>query len=145
MWLFQGFGGSFISPSPSPSPVTPAQTSLLQPNFDAAFGTTAPTTGSSFDASGESKGFFLWIFLCVLCVRWVSGTVFRLWVQAIEVISLSSQLEELSVIFREMYAQELFVTIFYSTMSVETELMQASSLHVLYSMNQELLSENTLF
>nr|XP_021149134.1 clathrin coat assembly protein AP180 isoform X18 [Columba livia] len=46
-----GFGGSFISPSPSPSPVTPAQTSLLQPNFDAAFGTTAPTTGSSFDAS----------------------------------------------------------------------------------------------
>lgn len=65
--------------------------------------------------------------------------------QAIEVISLSSQLEELSVIFREMYAQELFVTIFYSTMSVETELMQASSLHVLYSMNQELLSENTLF
>uniref|UniRef100_A0A8C0VEK3 Clathrin coat assembly protein AP180 n=1 Tax=Cyanistes caeruleus TaxID=156563 RepID=A0A8C0VEK3_CYACU len=46
-----GFGGSFISPSPSPSPVTPAQTGLLQPNFDAAFGTTAPTTGSSFDAS----------------------------------------------------------------------------------------------
>ncbi|KAM4681571.1 clathrin coat assembly protein AP180 isoform 24-T24 [Amazona ochrocephala] len=46
-----GFGGSFIAPSPSPSPVTPAQTSLLQPNFDAAFGTAAPTTGSSFDAS----------------------------------------------------------------------------------------------
>ncbi|KAM6354590.1 clathrin coat assembly protein AP180 isoform 18-T18 [Podargus strigoides] len=46
-----GFGGSFIAPSPSPSPVTPAQTSLLQPNFDAAFGTTAPMTGSSFDAS----------------------------------------------------------------------------------------------
>uniref|UniRef100_A0A8C3V297 Clathrin coat assembly protein AP180 n=1 Tax=Catharus ustulatus TaxID=91951 RepID=A0A8C3V297_CATUS len=44
-------GGSFIAPSPSPSPVTPAQTGLLQPNFDAAFGTTAPTTGSSFDAS----------------------------------------------------------------------------------------------
>ncbi|KAM6433413.1 clathrin coat assembly protein AP180 isoform 17-T17 [Rhynochetos jubatus] len=49
--LLAGFGGSFISPSPSPSPVTPAQTSLLQPNFDAAFGTTAPATGSSFDAS----------------------------------------------------------------------------------------------
>ncbi|XP_041268250.1 clathrin coat assembly protein AP180 isoform X25 [Onychostruthus taczanowskii] len=49
--LFGGFGGSFIAPSPSPSPVTPAQTGLLQPNFDAAFGTTAPTTGSSFDAS----------------------------------------------------------------------------------------------
>ncbi|KAM4786108.1 clathrin coat assembly protein AP180 isoform 15-T17 [Cyanocitta cristata] len=49
--LLAGFGGSFIAPSPSPSPVTPAQTGLLQPNFDAAFGTTAPTTGSSFDAS----------------------------------------------------------------------------------------------
>ncbi|XP_026702211.1 clathrin coat assembly protein AP180 isoform X14 [Athene cunicularia] len=49
--LLSGFGGSFIAPSPSPSPVTPAQTSLLQPNFDAAFGTTTPTTGSSFDAS----------------------------------------------------------------------------------------------
>uniref|UniRef100_A0A663NDS6 Clathrin coat assembly protein AP180 n=1 Tax=Athene cunicularia TaxID=194338 RepID=A0A663NDS6_ATHCN len=51
--LLAGFGGSFIAPSPSPSPVTPAQTSLLQPNFDAAFGTTTPTTGSSFDASGD--------------------------------------------------------------------------------------------
>uniref|UniRef100_A0A803V264 Clathrin coat assembly protein AP180 n=1 Tax=Ficedula albicollis TaxID=59894 RepID=A0A803V264_FICAL len=51
--LLAGFGGSFIAPSPSPSPVTPAQTGLLQPNFDAAFGTTAPTTGSSFDASGD--------------------------------------------------------------------------------------------
>ncbi|XP_064364802.1 clathrin coat assembly protein AP180 isoform X11 [Dromaius novaehollandiae] len=49
--LLAGFGGSFIAPSPSPSPVTPAQTNLLQPNFDAAFGTTAPTSGSSFDAS----------------------------------------------------------------------------------------------
>ncbi|KFV77954.1 Clathrin coat assembly protein AP180, partial [Struthio camelus australis] len=49
--LLAGFGGSFIAPSPSPSPVTPAQTNLLQPNFDAAFGTTAPATGSSFDAS----------------------------------------------------------------------------------------------
>uniref|UniRef100_A0A674HT69 Clathrin coat assembly protein AP180 n=1 Tax=Taeniopygia guttata TaxID=59729 RepID=A0A674HT69_TAEGU len=49
--LLAGFGGSFIAPSPSPSPVTPAQTGLLQPNFDAAFGTTAPATGSSFDAS----------------------------------------------------------------------------------------------
>ncbi|XP_062344628.1 clathrin coat assembly protein AP180 isoform X25 [Cinclus cinclus] len=49
--LLAGFGGSFIAPSPSPSPVTPAQTGLLQPNFDAAFGTPAPTTGSSFDAS----------------------------------------------------------------------------------------------
>ncbi|XP_019375966.1 PREDICTED: clathrin coat assembly protein AP180 isoform X17 [Gavialis gangeticus] len=48
-----GFGGSFIAPSPSPSPVTPAQTNLLQPNFDAAFGTSSSTStaGSSFDAS----------------------------------------------------------------------------------------------
>uniref|UniRef100_A0A8C5JIX4 Clathrin coat assembly protein AP180 n=1 Tax=Junco hyemalis TaxID=40217 RepID=A0A8C5JIX4_JUNHY len=51
--LLAGFGGSFIAPSPSPSPVTPAQTGLLQPNFDAAFGTTAPAAGSSFDASGD--------------------------------------------------------------------------------------------
>uniref|UniRef100_A0A8B9QL69 Clathrin coat assembly protein AP180 n=1 Tax=Apteryx owenii TaxID=8824 RepID=A0A8B9QL69_APTOW len=49
--LLAGFGGSFIAPSPSPSPVTPAQTNLLQPNFDAAFGARAPTSGSSFDAS----------------------------------------------------------------------------------------------
>lgn len=59
MCFFKGFGGSFIAPSQSPSPVTPAQTGLLQPNFDAAFGTTAPTTGGSFDASGEPQGFFL--------------------------------------------------------------------------------------
>ncbi|XP_019375961.1 PREDICTED: clathrin coat assembly protein AP180 isoform X12 [Gavialis gangeticus] len=51
--LLSGFGGSFIAPSPSPSPVTPAQTNLLQPNFDAAFGTSSSTStaGSSFDAS----------------------------------------------------------------------------------------------
>uniref|UniRef100_A0A452ILY3 Clathrin coat assembly protein AP180 n=1 Tax=Gopherus agassizii TaxID=38772 RepID=A0A452ILY3_9SAUR len=47
------FGGSFISPSPSPSPVTPAQTTLLQPNFEAAFGTSPSTGGSSFDPSGD--------------------------------------------------------------------------------------------
>ncbi|XP_043398539.1 clathrin coat assembly protein AP180 isoform X28 [Chelonia mydas] len=46
-----GFGGSFIAPSPSPSPVTPAQTTLLQPNFEAAFGTSPSTGGSSFDPS----------------------------------------------------------------------------------------------
>uniref|UniRef100_A0A8C2VID0 Clathrin coat assembly protein AP180 n=1 Tax=Chinchilla lanigera TaxID=34839 RepID=A0A8C2VID0_CHILA len=45
-----GFGGSFMAPSPSP--VTPAQNNLLQPNFEAAFGT-APSTSSSssFDPS----------------------------------------------------------------------------------------------
>ncbi|XP_065258116.1 clathrin coat assembly protein AP180 isoform X25 [Emys orbicularis] len=46
-----GFGGSFIAPSPSPSPVTPAQATLLQPNFEAAFGTSPSTGGSSFDPS----------------------------------------------------------------------------------------------
>ncbi|KAM6181447.1 clathrin coat assembly protein AP180 isoform 28-T28 [Erethizon dorsatum] len=48
--LFGGFGGSFMAPSPSP--VTPAQNNLLQPNFEAAFGT-APSTSSSssFDPS----------------------------------------------------------------------------------------------
>nr|XP_042703537.1 clathrin coat assembly protein AP180 isoform X10 [Chrysemys picta bellii] len=46
-----GFGGSFIAPSPSPSPVTPAQATLLQPNFEAAFGTSPSSGGSSFDPS----------------------------------------------------------------------------------------------
>ncbi|XP_074043189.1 clathrin coat assembly protein AP180 isoform X1 [Macrotis lagotis] len=48
--LPKGFGGSFIAPSPSP--VTPAQNNLLQPNFEAAFGTSPSTTSSSsFDPS----------------------------------------------------------------------------------------------
>ncbi|XP_072498811.1 clathrin coat assembly protein AP180 isoform X4 [Notamacropus eugenii] len=48
--LLSGFGGSFIAPSPSP--VTPAQNNLLQPNFEAAFGTAPSTTSSSsFDPS----------------------------------------------------------------------------------------------
>ncbi|KAM4817167.1 clathrin coat assembly protein AP180 isoform X22 [Urocitellus parryii] len=48
--LLAGFGGSFMAPSPSP--VTPAQNNLLQPNFEAAFGTTPSTSGSSsFDPS----------------------------------------------------------------------------------------------
>uniref|UniRef100_A0A670YRX7 Synaptosome associated protein 91 n=1 Tax=Pseudonaja textilis TaxID=8673 RepID=A0A670YRX7_PSETE len=48
-----GFGGSFIAPSPSPSPITPAQANILQPNFEAAFGA-APSpspAGGSFDSS----------------------------------------------------------------------------------------------
>ncbi|XP_032999230.1 clathrin coat assembly protein AP180 isoform X15 [Lacerta agilis] len=51
--LFGGFGGSFIAPSPSPSPVTPAQANILQPNFEAAFGAApSPSPGSSsFDPS----------------------------------------------------------------------------------------------
>ncbi|XP_051853294.1 clathrin coat assembly protein AP180 isoform X3 [Antechinus flavipes] len=50
--LLAGFGGSFIAPSPSP--VTPAQNNLLQPNFEAAFGTSPSTTSSSsFDPSGD--------------------------------------------------------------------------------------------
>ncbi|XP_028903282.1 clathrin coat assembly protein AP180 isoform X3 [Ornithorhynchus anatinus] len=50
--LLAGFGGSFIAPSPSP--VTPAQNNLLQPNFEAAFGASPSTTGSSsFDPSGD--------------------------------------------------------------------------------------------
>ncbi|KAF6365375.1 synaptosome associated protein 91 [Rhinolophus ferrumequinum] len=45
-----GFGGSFMAPSPSP--VTPAPNNLLQPNFEAAFGTTPSTSSSSsFDPS----------------------------------------------------------------------------------------------
>lgn len=45
-----GFGGSFMAPTTTP--VTPAQNNLLQPNFEAAFGTTPSTSsGSSFDPS----------------------------------------------------------------------------------------------
>ncbi|KAM9234781.1 clathrin coat assembly protein AP180 isoform 20-T20 [Dugong dugon] len=48
--LLAGFGGTFMAPSPSP--VTPAQNNLLQPNFEAAFGTTPSTSSSSsFDPS----------------------------------------------------------------------------------------------
>ncbi|XP_004408022.1 PREDICTED: clathrin coat assembly protein AP180 isoform X3 [Odobenus rosmarus divergens] len=50
--LLAGFGASFMAPSPSP--VTPAQNNLLQPNFEAAFGTTPSTSSSSsFDPSGD--------------------------------------------------------------------------------------------
>ncbi|XP_029416841.1 clathrin coat assembly protein AP180 isoform X2 [Nannospalax galili] len=55
--LLAGFGGSFIAPSPTP--VTPAQNNLLQPNFEAAFGTTPSTSSSSsfvpsvFDGLGD--------------------------------------------------------------------------------------------
>lgn len=41
--------------APSTTPVTPAQNNLLQPSFEAAFGTTPSTSsGSSFDPSGEA-------------------------------------------------------------------------------------------
>ncbi|XP_062980982.1 clathrin coat assembly protein AP180 [Elgaria multicarinata webbii] len=51
--LLAGFGGSFIAPSPSPSPVTPAQATMLQPNFEAAFGASPSPSpgGTSFDPS----------------------------------------------------------------------------------------------
>ncbi|XP_063772977.1 clathrin coat assembly protein AP180 isoform X2 [Pseudophryne corroboree] len=61
--LLAGFGGSFMAPSPTP--ITPAQNTIIQPNFDAAFGASQPATspalasaaaatttaGSTFDAS----------------------------------------------------------------------------------------------
>ncbi|XP_029398840.1 clathrin coat assembly protein AP180 isoform X4 [Mus pahari] len=50
--LLAGFGGSFMAPSTTP--VTPAQNNLLQPSFEAAFGTTPSTSSSSsFDPSGD--------------------------------------------------------------------------------------------
>ncbi|XP_069091708.1 clathrin coat assembly protein AP180 isoform X10 [Pleurodeles waltl] len=48
--LLAGFGGSFMAPSAAP--ITPAQNNVLQTNFDAAFGATPATGGSSFDPSG---------------------------------------------------------------------------------------------
>nr|XP_033793878.1 clathrin coat assembly protein AP180 isoform X9 [Geotrypetes seraphini] len=47
--LLAGFGGSFMTPSPAP--ITPAQNNLIQPNFEAAFGSTPSAGGSSFDPS----------------------------------------------------------------------------------------------
>ncbi|KAM4693778.1 clathrin coat assembly protein AP180 [Discoglossus pictus] len=54
--LLSGFGGSFMTPSPTP--ITPAQNNLIQPNFDAAFGSSqpaaaAPAATSTFDGSGD--------------------------------------------------------------------------------------------
>ncbi|XP_030055005.1 clathrin coat assembly protein AP180 isoform X6 [Microcaecilia unicolor] len=49
--LFGGFGGSFMTPSPAP--ITPAQNNLIQPNFEAAFGSAPSTGSSSFDPSGD--------------------------------------------------------------------------------------------
>ncbi|XP_030055007.1 clathrin coat assembly protein AP180 isoform X8 [Microcaecilia unicolor] len=46
-----GFGGSFMTPSPAP--ITPAQNNLIQPNFEAAFGSAPSTGSSSFDPSGD--------------------------------------------------------------------------------------------
>ncbi|XP_069462431.1 clathrin coat assembly protein AP180 [Ambystoma mexicanum] len=50
--LLAGFGSSFMAPSTTP--IAPAQSNFMQPNFEAAFGTTpAPVAGgsSSFDPS----------------------------------------------------------------------------------------------
>ncbi|XP_029451366.1 clathrin coat assembly protein AP180 isoform X2 [Rhinatrema bivittatum] len=49
--LLAGFGGSFMTPSPAP--ITPAQNNLIQPNFEAAFGTAPSTGSSSFEPSGD--------------------------------------------------------------------------------------------
>ncbi|KAM9315757.1 clathrin coat assembly protein AP180 [Gastrophryne carolinensis] len=64
--LLAGLGGSFMTPSPAP--ITPVQNNLIQTGFDAAFGSSQPSTlpapaaapapsastsGSTFDASGD--------------------------------------------------------------------------------------------
>ncbi|KAG8582120.1 hypothetical protein GDO81_007926 [Engystomops pustulosus] len=43
--LLAGFGGSFISPSPTP--IAPAQNTLIQPGFDATFGASQPITATA--------------------------------------------------------------------------------------------------
>ena len=59
--------------APSPSPVTPAQNNLLQPNFEAAFGTTPSTSSSSsFDPSGEAVIFQIF-FLFVLFLKYTAS------------------------------------------------------------------------
>lgn len=68
--------------APSPSPVTPAQNNLLQPNFEAAFGTTPSTSSSSsFDPSGEGA-----IFKC-------SFHLFRLYTSPPEVSVIPGNLQ----------------------------------------------------
>lgn len=68
LFFFSGFGGSFMAPSPSP--VTPAQNNLLQPNFEAAFGTMPSTSSSSsFDPSGEVV-----IFKCSFHLFWLCNS-----------------------------------------------------------------------
>lgn len=66
--IFLRIWGSFMAPSPSP--VTPAQNNLLQPNFEAAFFGTTPSTSSSssFDSSGEAVIFQIF-FLFVLFLK----------------------------------------------------------------------------
>ncbi|XP_041107144.1 clathrin coat assembly protein AP180 isoform X8 [Polyodon spathula] len=54
--LLSGLGGAFMAPSPAAASSAPAQNNLMQPSFDAAFGTTPTATSSgggssSFDSS----------------------------------------------------------------------------------------------
>ncbi|RXM30273.1 Clathrin coat assembly protein AP180 [Acipenser ruthenus] len=49
--LFGGLGGAFMAPSPATASPAPAQNNLMQPSFDAAFGTTPTATSSGFDSS----------------------------------------------------------------------------------------------
>ncbi|XP_058880582.1 clathrin coat assembly protein AP180 isoform X8 [Acipenser ruthenus] len=49
--LLSGLGGAFMAPSPATASPAPAQNNLMQPSFDAAFGTTPTATSSGFDSS----------------------------------------------------------------------------------------------
>ncbi|MGH0160702.1 UNVERIFIED_CONTAM: hypothetical protein FKN15_040012 [Acipenser sinensis] len=49
--LLSGLGGAFMVPSPATASPAPAQNNLMQPSFDAAFGTTPTATSSGFDSS----------------------------------------------------------------------------------------------
>ncbi|MGH0168754.1 UNVERIFIED_CONTAM: hypothetical protein FKN15_064772 [Acipenser sinensis] len=54
--LFGGLGGAFMVPSPATASPAPAQNNLMQPSFDAAFGTTPTATSSGFDSSDAFGG-----------------------------------------------------------------------------------------
>jgi hypothetical protein len=85
-YVFSGFGGSFMAPSSSP--VTPAQNNLLQPNFEAAFGTTPSTSSSSsFDPSGEALIISNILFICFNNKIYYLRYVFRKFISKHSVIA----------------------------------------------------------
>ncbi|MGH0139153.1 UNVERIFIED_CONTAM: hypothetical protein FKN15_057977 [Acipenser sinensis] len=55
--LLSGLGGAFMAPSPAAASPAPAQNNLMQPTFDAAFGTTPIATSTGGNGSFDSSVF----------------------------------------------------------------------------------------